>query len=64
MPPTPKAPTVPADLASELAAYDASEPVVAAAEPKVAAVSEQGVTGAEAFLETLEADVPQAEGHH
>lgn len=64
MPPTPKAPALPADLASELAAYDASEPTVAA-EPKVAAVATENVgTGAEAFLEALEADLPKADAHH
>jgi F-type H+-transporting ATPase subunit h len=69
MPPTPKAPALPTDLATELSTYDASEPATAAAEKaKAAAPSGDHHTaetdgGAEAFLELCEADVPQ-EGHH
>ena len=64
MPPTPKAPALPADLASELSAYDASEPTVAA-EPKVAeTTTEAAGAGAEAFLEALEVDLPKADAHH
>ncbi|KAH9837685.1 ATP synthase complex subunit H-domain-containing protein [Rhodofomes roseus] len=64
MPPTPKPPVVPADLASELSAYDAIEPVDAA--PKVAdgSAAEQLTMGADTFLAFLEADEPKAEGHH
>ncbi|KAJ7088568.1 ATP synthase complex subunit H-domain-containing protein [Mycena crocata] len=65
LPPTPKAPALPTDLASELSAYDSSEPVTATVEKKAASADhvEQTDGGAEAFLELLEADVPQ-EGHH
>ncbi|KAJ7079599.1 ATP synthase complex subunit H-domain-containing protein [Mycena belliarum] len=65
MPPVPKAPALPADLASELSAYDASEPsaVEKKAAPSADAHAELADGGAEAFLELLEADVPP-EGHH
>ncbi|TCD61722.1 hypothetical protein EIP91_008008 [Steccherinum ochraceum] len=64
LPPAPKAPALPTDLASELAAYDAAEPTKADA-PKVAATGTENVgQGAEAFLEFLEADLPKAEVHH
>ncbi|KAJ7482193.1 ATP synthase complex subunit H-domain-containing protein [Mycena galericulata] len=71
LPPAPKAPALPSDLASELSAYDASEPVAAAsASPASAAFGAdsshhhaEADGGAEAFLELLEADVPP-EGHH
>ncbi|TEB18253.1 hypothetical protein FA13DRAFT_658063 [Coprinellus micaceus] len=52
LPPSPKAPSLPADLAAELSAYDAAEPVVAdkpTASAESVPASEQ--TGAEAFLE-------------
>ncbi|KAF7313221.1 hypothetical protein MKEN_01008700 [Mycena kentingensis (nom. inval.)] len=55
LPPAPKAPALPTDLASDLSAYDASEPVSSAAEKAVPAELADG--GAEAFLEILEADV-------
>jgi len=60
-PALPSTPTLP-DLASELAAYDATEPTRAA----VADVSTghgEPAAGAEAYLEFLEADV-QEEAHH
>ncbi|KAJ7468691.1 ATP synthase complex subunit H-domain-containing protein [Mycena latifolia] len=66
MPPVPKAPALPTDLASELSAYDASEPAtatVAKAAPSADHHAELADGGAEAFLELCEADVPQ-EGHH
>ncbi|KAJ7160873.1 ATP synthase complex subunit H-domain-containing protein [Mycena filopes] len=67
MPPTPKAPALPTDLASELSAYDSSEPVTATVEKAAPAAAnahaELAGGGAEAFLELCEADVP-AEGHH
>ena len=63
LPPTPKAPVLP-DLAAELSAYDAQEPTKADA-PKVSAAGAEHVgQGAEAFLETLEADLPKADAHH
>lgn len=61
-PAVPKAPALPADLASELSAYDASEPSLAAADIKLEEHEEDG--GAEAFLEFLEADLPHEEHHH
>ncbi|KAI0798169.1 ATP synthase complex subunit H-domain-containing protein [Abortiporus biennis] len=65
LPPVPKAPVLPADLASELAAYDASEPtVVAQAAPAAAAGAEQVGTGADTFLTFLEADLPKHDEHH
>ncbi|OCH85017.1 hypothetical protein OBBRIDRAFT_763568 [Obba rivulosa] len=64
VPPPPQPPTLPADLASELSAYDAVEPV--AAEAKGAATStDQAGAGAEQFLAFLEADAPKAaDAHH
>ena len=65
LPPKQQPPTLPADIASELAAYDASEPTKA--ESKVAAAaptSEATTTGADTFLEVLEADLPKADAHH
>ncbi|KAH9919040.1 ATP synthase complex subunit H-domain-containing protein [Fomitopsis serialis] len=64
MPPTPKPPVVPADLASELTAYDATEPVEGAPKAAAAGAPEQLTTGADTFLTFLEADEPKAEGHH
>ncbi|KAJ6526639.1 ATP synthase complex subunit H-domain-containing protein [Mycena vulgaris] len=66
MPPTPKAPALPTDLATELSAYDASEPVAATVEKAAPSESHHGELtggGAEEFLELCEADVPE-EGHH
>ena len=63
LPPTPKPPVVPADLASELSAYDAAEPVEVAAKA-AAGTPEQLTTGADTFLAFLEADEPKAESHH
>ncbi|KAI0669004.1 ATP synthase complex subunit H-domain-containing protein [Trametes maxima] len=63
LPPTPQAPTLPADLASELSAYDATEPTFAAA-AKPAEEASSGPTGADAFLSFLEADEPKVEAHH
>ncbi|TFK29096.1 hypothetical protein FA15DRAFT_583091 [Coprinopsis marcescibilis] len=66
LPPTPKAPVLPADLASELSAYETTEPTVA----EVARVSESssedaaGQSGADGFLTFLEADVPKPQHHH
>ncbi|KAF8201057.1 ATP synthase complex subunit H-domain-containing protein [Mycena galopus ATCC 62051] len=68
LPPTPKAPALPSDLASELSAYDSSEPVQttekAAAAPSADHHHAAEVTdgGAEAFLEACEATV--VEEHH
>jgi len=63
-PSTPKPPTLPADLASELSAYDAAEPT--RADSKAASTStEQVGAGAEEFLAFLEADEPKAaDAHH
>lgn len=63
LPPTPKPPVVPADLASELSAYDAVEPVEVSANAATGS-SEPSTTGADTFLTFLEADEPKAESHH
>jgi F-type H+-transporting ATPase subunit h len=61
-PVTPSAPPLP-DLASELAAYDATEPTRATVADASTGQGE-AVTGAEAYLEFLEADEVQEEAHH
>ncbi|KAI9061861.1 hypothetical protein FKP32DRAFT_1677792 [Trametes sanguinea] len=63
-PPAPQAPALPADLASELSAYDAAEPTFAASAKSAESEESSGPTGAEAFLSFLEADEPKAEAHH
>ncbi|KAJ7583778.1 ATP synthase complex subunit H-domain-containing protein [Mycena floridula] len=62
MPPVPKAPAVPADITSELSAYDASEP--SKAEVQAAAAVDETAGGADSFLEVLERDLPKEEHHH
>ncbi|OBZ74929.1 hypothetical protein A0H81_05188 [Grifola frondosa] len=64
LPPVPQVPTLPADLASELSAYDAAEPTFAAAPQDETLAEAVGPTGAETFLAFLEADEPKAEAHH
>ncbi|KAF6749611.1 ATP synthase complex subunit H-domain-containing protein [Ephemerocybe angulata] len=64
LPPAPKAPTLPADLAAELSAYDAAEPVPASTVSASADAPAHESTGADAFLTFLEADVPKPEAHH
>jgi len=64
MPPAPQPPSVPADLASELSAYDAAEPVVASGAASATGSHETTVTGADTFLAFLEADEPKQEVHH
>jgi len=64
LPPTPKAPSLPTDIASELSAYDASEPTLAEAEAVAVTTESHGPDGAEAFLEMLEADLPKPDAHH
>ncbi|KAJ2934571.1 hypothetical protein H1R20_g2534, partial [Candolleomyces eurysporus] len=68
LPPTPKAPSLPADLAAELSAYDAVEPTIAAAPSTSAAATEaaesNGAADAEAFLSFLEQDVVKPVHHH
>jgi len=61
-PTLPSAPTLP-DLATELAAYDATEPTRASA-PEVPTGLGEPATGAEAYLAFLEADEVQEEAHH
>ncbi|KAG6850393.1 hypothetical protein H0H93_013948 [Arthromyces matolae] len=63
MPPTPKAPVLPTDLAAELSAYDAAEPVKASVVATESS-SEEGANGADEFLAFLEADLPKQEAHH
>ena len=65
LPPKPVAPSLPSNLAAELAAYDAQEPTKAESKPDAAAHgAEPVVEGAENFLEVLEADLPKAAAHH
>jgi len=64
-PTAPKAPSLPTDLASELSAYDATEPTKATVETKKSTGQEQDTgTGADAYLSFLEADEPKAEEAH
>ncbi|KAF8229390.1 hypothetical protein L208DRAFT_1286750, partial [Tricholoma matsutake] len=62
-PSSPVVPSIPSDLAAELAAYDTAEPTRA----EVVATSGQteDVAGsADAFLSFLEQDLPKPEAHH
>ena len=61
-PPAPKPPTLPSDIAAQLATYDASEPVSASAAP--AGSGPEAGSGAEAYLSFLEQDTPKQEAHH
>ena len=61
-PALPSAPVLP-DLATELAAYDATEPTRVTA-PDVPNGLGEPATGAEAYLAFLEADEVQEEAHH
>jgi len=67
-PPAPTAPALPTDLASELAAYDAAEPTLAASETASTGAAHSDITGAaggaDAFLAFLEKDHPKKEVHH
>ena len=63
-PSIPKAPVLPADLASELAAYDAAEPSVAEAAAPTSVSDESGGGGAEAYLTFLEQDIPKPVHNH
>jgi F-type H+-transporting ATPase subunit h len=63
-PPIPKAPVLPGDLASELAAYDATEPAIAEVAAPTSASEESGAGGAEAYLAFLEEDLPKPVRHH
>lgn len=61
-PALPSAPILP-DLATELAAYDTTEPTRAPAS-EVPTGHGEPATGAEAYLAFLEADEVQEEAHH
>lgn len=61
-PAPPSVPTLP-DLATELVAYDATEPTRAPAS-EVPTGHGEPATGAEAYLSFLEADEEQGEAHH
>ncbi|KAG7447190.1 uncharacterized protein BT62DRAFT_931022 [Guyanagaster necrorhizus] len=63
-PTAPQPPTLPTDIASELAAYDASEPTLAEVVVDVASESADTTSGADAYLTFLEADLPKPEAHH
>ncbi|CCL99809.1 uncharacterized protein FIBRA_01833 [Fibroporia radiculosa] len=64
IPPAPQPPTVPVDLAAELSAYDAVDPVAAGEATTTTTSTEELTTGADTFLAFLEADEPKAEVHH
>ncbi|KAF9502127.1 hypothetical protein BDN71DRAFT_1437599 [Pleurotus eryngii] len=64
LPPAPKAPALPADLAGELTAYDAAEPTAAEVTKPTSTSSEETITGADAYLSFLEQDLPKEEDHH
>ncbi|KAF9472672.1 hypothetical protein BDN70DRAFT_886757 [Pholiota conissans] len=66
LPPSPATPKLPADLAAELAAYDAAEPSVAEGAPaaQASATSDEPAGGADAFLTFLEQDLPKPVHHH
>jgi len=64
----PSAPTPPSfpsssELASELEAYESSQPTLADAAP-VSSSSNESAAGAQAFLQFLEQDLPKDEAHH
>jgi len=64
-PSQPKPPVLPSDLASELSAYDASEPTKVEVSGKAATSHTEDVgTGADAYLSFLEQDLPKAEEAH
>jgi len=63
LPPAPKAPVLPVDLASELAAYDATEPTIAQKAVSQESV-EEGTGGADEYLAFLEQDLPKPAAHH
>lgn len=64
-PSAPKPPSNPTDLASELSAYDAAEPILAGSATAKAKTSvEESGAGAQEFLELLEADLPKPDHHH
>jgi F-type H+-transporting ATPase subunit h len=64
-PPRPKPPILSSDLASELSAYNASEPAKAEVAKKASASHSEDVgAGADAYLEFLEQDLPKAEEAH
>ena len=64
LPPVPQPPTLPADLAGELSAWDATEPTFAAQAAPAAEGEVAAPTGADQFLAFLEADEPKHEAHH
>lgn len=66
LPPAPKTPALPTDLASELAAYEATEPTAADAAPvaQSSSSSDEIAGGAAGFLTFLEQDLPKPVHHH
>ncbi|KAF8918370.1 ATP synthase complex subunit H-domain-containing protein [Mucidula mucida] len=60
----PQAPALPSDLASELSAYDASEPTLAEVQAATTLSETEVAGGANAYLDFLEADLPKPEAHH
>ncbi|KAF8646260.1 hypothetical protein AX16_007300 [Volvariella volvacea WC 439] len=64
LPPAPQTPALPADLASELSAYDAAEPTLADAPAPAVDAAAGSAAGPEEFLAFLEQDLPKPEHHH
>lgn len=62
-PSPPQAPSLPSDLASELANYDAAEPGAPAAPPPAPGAGESA-GGAREYLAFLEQDLPKEAAHH
>lgn len=66
-PAAPQAPELPADLASDMSAFDAQSPTIgaskASAKADKAADSEEGMS-ADAYLKFLEQPLPKPEKHH
>jgi len=63
-PSSPKAPSLPTDLASELSKFDAQEPSFAAPATTKTATSTDGAESADEYLTFLEKDLPKADAHH
>jgi len=59
----PKPPTLPSDVASELSAYDVSEPTKAEVKTMTTSLDED-VSGADTYLSFLEQDHPKVDAHH
>jgi F-type H+-transporting ATPase subunit h len=63
-PSSPKAPTLPTDLASELSKFDAEEPSFASPAAAKKSSATDGAESADEYLTFLEKDLPKADAHH